>query len=371
MSTQQIHLWLRDETKPHERRSALTPKEARALVADGFRVTVEASEVRMFSDTEFLRAGAKLAPAGSWRQAPLDAIILGLKELPAENTPLSHRHIYFAHCYKNQTGWKDTLSRFRAGGGALLDLEYLVDDAGRRVAAFGRWAGFAGAAVGVDLWCQDVLEPGSTRGALRPYLNQEALVSALRARVDQAVARIGRKPRTIVLGAKGRCGRGAIDLLSSVGLEGTITAWDKEETACGGPFPEILDHDIFVNCVLLSGNIAPFLTREMLDWPRRLSVVSDVSCDPTSPHNPVPIYEKTTTFAEPSTRLRAAEGVKPALVLTAIDHLPSLLPRESSEDFASQLLPHLRALKTGSPVWERAAALYLEHASLLEKGEPS
>ena len=34
---------------------------------------------------------------------------------------------------------------FRAGGGALYDLEYLTDDTGRRLAAFGYWAGYAGA----------------------------------------------------------------------------------------------------------------------------------------------------------------------------------------------------------------------------------
>ena len=45
------------------------------------------------------------------------------------------------------------------------------------------------------------------------------------------------------------------------------------------------------------------------------------------------------------------------LDVTAIDNLPSLLPRESSEDFAAQLLPHLMSLneiETG--VWEKAHA---------------
>lgn len=37
---------------------------------------------------------------GSWTSAPEDAIILGLKELPENNDPITHRHVYFAHCYK-------------------------------------------------------------------------------------------------------------------------------------------------------------------------------------------------------------------------------------------------------------------------------
>ena len=53
-----------------------------------------------------------------------------------------------------QTGWRELLARFREGNGTLLDLEFLNDDKGRRVAAFGYMAGYAGAALGVDVWCQ-------------------------------------------------------------------------------------------------------------------------------------------------------------------------------------------------------------------------
>ena len=31
-----------------------------------------------------------------------------------------------------------------------------------------------------------------------------------------------------------------------------IAQWDMEETKQGGPFPDILDFDIFVNCIFLS-----------------------------------------------------------------------------------------------------------------------
>ncbi len=69
--------------------------------------------------------------AGSWRTlAPASAIILGLKELDTEdviaNYPLHHRHLYFGHCYKNQSGWKELLQRFVRGNGSLLDLEFLT-----------------------------------------------------------------------------------------------------------------------------------------------------------------------------------------------------------------------------------------------------
>lgn len=348
-----LRLWLRAESKPGERRTPLVPRDAAVLVRDGVELTVERSPLRVHGDEEYRAAGARLADPGAWLDAPADAVIFGLKELPEDDFPLRHRHLYFAHAYKGQKGWRELLDRFARGKGTLLDLEYLVDDSGRRVAAFGRWAGFAGAAVGADLWAHQKSSPNAAYAALSPFKDQDALVERVRARLAGAGL-----PSVLVFGAKGRCGSGALELLRRAGVT-NVTAWDKEETAAGGPFDESLKHELMVNCVLLSGPTRPFLTREMLDRPRRLSVISDVSCDPYSPHNPVPVYDRTTTFESPALRLRES----PALDLTAIDHLPSLLPRESSEDFSGQLLPHLRALGAGAPVWARAAALFREKAA--------
>lgn len=76
-------------------------------------------------------------PKGSWRDAPSDAIIIGLKELPEnDDTPLPHTHIMFAHCYKQQAGWKDVLGRFKRGNGTLLDLEFLTDEKGLYLSLF-------------------------------------------------------------------------------------------------------------------------------------------------------------------------------------------------------------------------------------------
>lgn len=61
-----------------------------------------------------------------------------------------------------------------------------------------------------------------------------------------------------------------------------IIKWDMAETAKGGPFPEILNVDIFVNCIYLSKPIPKFITSEFIaeaGADRRLSVVVDVSCE--------------------------------------------------------------------------------------------
>ena len=75
------------------------------------------------------------------------------------------------------------------------------------------------------------------------------------------------------------------------------------ETAKGGPFQEILDADIFVNCIYLSHPIPHFVTEETIAKAgpsRNLKVVVDVSCDTTNPHNPIPIYKINTTFDHPT-----------------------------------------------------------------------
>jgi saccharopine dehydrogenase (NAD+, L-lysine-forming) len=87
-------------------------------------------------------------------------------------------------------------------------------------------------------------------------------------------------------------------------------------------------------------------------------VIGDIACDPTSDFSPIKVYDSATDWAAPA--LRVADD--PVLDVTAIDNLPSLLPVESSEDFAGLLLPSLLALDDlDAGVWGRAKALFDQH----------
>lgn len=143
------HLWVRAEQRDDEQRVGISPQGVTALLDAGFIVTVEESTQRAIPIADYAATGCQIAPEGSWISAPRDAVIFGLKELPNDGTPLHHRHIMFGHAYKGQPSGRVLLDRFKTGGGTLLDLEYLTYADGRRVAAFGYWAGFAGAAVAV------------------------------------------------------------------------------------------------------------------------------------------------------------------------------------------------------------------------------
>ncbi|PWI14203.1 saccharopine dehydrogenase [Streptomyces sp. Act143] len=330
----ELHLWLRHEVRPTERRTPIVPSDARRLAGSGVRLTVEESPQRIFPIEEYEAAGARVAPAGTWVSAPPEAVVLGLKELPDGPDRLAHRHIFFGHAYKGQPGAAGLLRRFAAGGGALLDLEYLVDDTGRRLAAFGYWAGYLGAALAV------LQHRGRLAAPLTPT-SKEELDASLRPVAGDADF------TALVIGALGRSGRGARGALEAAGV--APTCWDLAETR-DLDRPALLAHDVLVNCVLATTPVPPFVRGTDLDDPaRRLRTLSDVTCDVGSPLNVLPVYDRTTEWTEPVRRLRK----EPPLDLIAIDNLPSLLPRESSEDFSGSLLPLLLDFGTDGP-WGRA-----------------
>jgi len=356
MSASRPALWLRDEPKRGERRAALTPSAVTALVSAGFEVTVERSAARAFTDDEYASSGARLVDSAAWWQAPVEAVIVGLKELDASLGPFTRRHVHFAHVFKRQHGWDTLLEAFARGGGRLFDLEYLVDERGRRIAAFGYWAGYVGAALGVLALAAQrgggEGASGALQGPLDAWPDRDALLSDVRAAAD-ALASSGSgaqgAPGALVFGALGRSGRGAVDLLREVGIDSLC--WDRDETAGGGPFDAVLAHPLVINCVFVAEPVPAFTTLEHLAHSeRRTGVIVDVSCDPFGEANVLPVYTQPTTLDAPVSRLIDGSTIGtavPHLDLIAIDHLPALLPRESSEDFSAQLLPALLALGDG------------------------
>lgn len=349
--TEPLHLWVRAESRLDEQRVGITPAGVAAMINAGYRVTVEDSHQRIIPISDYQATGAEIAPEGSWPEAPKDAIIFGLKELPDDDTPLIHTHIMFGHAFKGQFAGQRLLKRFAQGGGTLLDLEYLVNSDGRRVAAFGYWAGFAGAGVSLLAWAAQ--QQGTVCPAIQAHPSVDSFITQIRSAMTTASAD---KPRAIVIGALGRVGTGAADLCERLGVE--TTRWDIEETQHGGPFPAIMEHDLFLNCILARPGTPVFVPRSVVDLPRSLSVIGDVACDPDSDYNPVPIYHRATTWAEPALRVTDT----PPLDVVAIDNLPSLLPLESADDYAEQLLPWLRQLSGDEGgVWSRARATFAQH----------
>ena len=345
-----LHIWVRAENRNNEKRVCITPEGAQKLLEKGFNVSVEKSDVRIIPTFKYRDAGCEIVAENSWPAAPLDTFILGLKELPANENPVSHRHIMFGHAFKGQKSGRNLLKRFKAGKGILYDLEYLLDVSGNRIAAFGYWAGFAGAVISLKCWAAQ--RKNNVCGPVFYYGNKTEMLNELKEEIQEFCDVL---PSAIILGALGRVGRGVATVCRELNIPTTL--WDIKETAHGGPFPEIFKHQLLFNCVLAKPGCPKFISFNQLELERKLRVIGDISCDPESDFNPIPLYRKATDWAKPAKRVVDT----PPLDIVAIDNLPSLLPFESSLDFSEQLLPYLLTLnKSDAIVWRNAEKKFYE-----------
>ena len=64
----------------------------------GYLINVEKSHSRIFKDEEYEAAGAEIVPEGFWVNAPKEDIIVGLKELPADDSMLTLTLMHLTLC---------------------------------------------------------------------------------------------------------------------------------------------------------------------------------------------------------------------------------------------------------------------------------
>ena len=350
MATRAPLLWIRAESRKYEYRAPLIPKDVAYLVTKGFNIVTESSPYRCFSDKEYQKAGAKITYANHWITAPqllLDrAWVLGLKELPSNTLDLFQNHIFFAHAFKGQKNSNKLLQKFSRNKGAILDLEYLTDQNGSRLTAFGYWAGYVGACLSLLQWLKN--QAGQKLENLMP-LTKKQLHKLITTALQKHRASL---PKCLIIGANGKCGTGAKEALQNFQL--TPTLWDKKKTLNLSK-QSILMHHLLLNCVFINKKTINFLSLSDLAEPHNLSLICDVSCDCNSSYNPLPIYQKPTTWEKPVIKI----GSKKNVSIIAIDNLPSLLPEQASRGFSKQLTPLLLKLPHKTSEWERARQHFL------------
>jgi len=139
---------------------------------------------------------------------------------------------------------------------------------------------------------------GGTCGPVGVWRDKDALVAEVRAALDSVLAP---RPHALVIGARGRVGTGAADFCTGVGVP--VTRWDMAETAHGGPFPEVLQHEVFLNCILAEAGTPVFVPAEAAHGARLLTVIGDIACDPTSDFSPIKVYDRATTWEAPVIRV--------------------------------------------------------------------
>jgi saccharopine dehydrogenase (NAD+, L-lysine-forming) len=379
----------REDKNRWERRVPLTPDHVAELTRRGVPVAVQPSEVRVFPDDAYRRAGARL----SENLAESD-VVIGVKEVPLGKLTPGTTYAFFSHVIKGQPANMPMLRRLMDLGGTLVDYERIVDDRGRRLIFFGRHAGFAGMldtlwALGRRLAHERIDSPFAPIRMAHEYADLEDAHQAL-SRVGDEIRRDGLPPalHPAVFGftGSGNASRGAQEIFDLLPhevvcperLEDLFTnpdtprnllhkvvfgRGDRIRRKDGAPFDaaafspgdglresamarHLTRLTVLVNGVYWTPGHPPVVGPDDLAamWsepdPPRLRVIGDISCDLpgsiaatvkiTTPGDPVYVYEVATGRAVPG-----VSGHGP--VVLAIDNLPCQLPVDASQHFGDAL----------------------------------
>lgn len=312
---------IRREYKINEFRTPLIPSDCKKCIEHGITIYVEISKYRCIPEKEYENHGCIIIDDFTQIGFPKnDTLILGLKELDYDNSKLlPYCHLYFTHIFKNQLGSEKIIEKLEEAKSIIYDYEYFLNKNQRRVIAFGFWAGFIGTAIGLLQYYyksinQDIIN-------LTPYLDANILFEEL-----EYFRHFFIKLNIGIIGINGRCGRGARFILERLGLP-NIHGYSR-----ASDISHITQHHIIINCIkLLPDDNNVFITKEKLQKFDKLSVIVDVSCDVFAKNNPIQLNYPVTTFEKPVFKINEK------IDIIAIDNLPSLLPKDSSEEFSGKL----------------------------------
>ena len=404
-----------------ETRAPLVPEDVRRLISEhGLRVHVQTSPTRAFSDDDYRAAGAEITD--SLRDCPT---ILGVKEIPAEWFEPEKTYVFFSHVIKRQPRNMPMLRRMVELGCTLIDYECIVDERGRRLVFFGRYAGLAGMidtlwALGQRLGHEGIANPFHDVRQGYQYDNLEQVRHAI-AQVGQRIRQNG-LPQEIQPLICGFAGYGHVSLgaqeiydllpvqeigpadaarLKPAARECYKVVYHEshmvERLADGGfELQEYYEHPeryrakflphvehltLLANCIYWEPRYPRLVTCEQLrglfsaGHRPRLRVIGDITCDiegsiectvrPTEPDDPVYVYEPKSGHVR-----NGVAGDGP--VILAIDHLPCELPVDSSVHFGQSLrplIPSLARADLNRPLAESGIAPELQRATIVYKGE--
>ena len=362
-----MHFGIIQERKnPPDRRVVLSPRACQTVLNsfEESKISVEPSQIRVFSDQEYTDAGIRVAS-----DMENCDVLLGVKEVPIESLIPNKKYFFFSHTIKKQPYNRKLLRAILEKNIELYDHEVITNSKGIRLVAFGRFAGIVGAYNGLrayGLRSGAFLLPKATE-----IRDREGLIDQLKEVQMPAIK--------VLLTGKGRVGNGAKEILDGMGLkevgvEAYLQNDFQEAIYCQ---IDVLDYnqrkdgrvlgesDFFQNAeeyestfmrfaavtdLYMAGHFygqgAPYIfTREDAKKPEfNISLVADISCDVDGPvastirassiEDPVygydPISETEVDFESPD-----------AISVMAVDNLPAELPRDSSSGFGEAFVRHV------------------------------
>ena len=357
---------IKERKNPPDKRVVFSPEKVAAFskTYPQAQIAVESSEVRIFSDADYQHAGATVVTDLS----DCD-VMIGVKEVPLEALIPNKKYFFFSHTIKKADYNRKLLQAVLKKNIELYDHETIVKANGARLIGFGRYAGIVGAyngfrAIGLANDCFSL-----PKAETLP--DQQALIIALNAQEMPALK--------ILLTGSGKVAMGAKEMLDAmhikrVDIDAYLNQSFEESVYC---LIDVLDYnkrkdgqqlnrqDFYkhpenyqsdfmrfakVTDFFIAGHFfgdgAPYLfTREDAKAAEfKIKYVADISCDIDGP---VATTIRPSTIANPIYGYHAATESevdfkdKDAIVVMAVDNLPSELPRDASEGFGELFLEHV------------------------------
>ena len=300
-------IYIRNEINNNELRTPIVPKDIPKLIEYGFTIYIQSSNYRIYSDYEYSLAGAKITEKKWYHPAFKNALIVGLKDLPYLDKLDSHTHIYFSHSFKNQINSEKILKSFKKSNSLLYDFEYFIHN-DKRMISFGFYAGIVGCILSLL------------------YLINNELININS--INNELIKIN------IIGPNGNCGMGVRSILDKLSIKYDINVKNNFN-----------NYDLIFNCISLHPDCNEvFIDKDTFIDSKLL--ICDISCDYTKPNNPIKLYNKPSTWKNPIIKYNDF------IDIIAIDNLPSLIPKESSEYFSSKFVELL--LNYNNVYWKNA-----------------
>ena len=365
---------IREGKNPPDKRVVLTPQQCQYIATNypTIELKVQKSEIRKFKDQEYSALGIPVVDTVE----DCD-VLLGVKEVPINELIPNKKYLFFSHTFKEQPYNRNLLNAILEKNIQLIDWEVITNEKGKRLIAFGRYAGIVGCYNGF-------IGFGKKHGL---YSLKRAHECEDRADMEAQIPNI-QLPNDfkLVLTGKGRVAGGAIEVLDKIGLK-KVSPEDFLEKSFNEPvytqlgveyynknkdgkpfnkksfFNDPTQHEsdflrfaqvanMYIACHYWDSR-APFIfSREDLkdeNW--KISIVADVSCDidcavastirPSTIADPFYGYNKQTE-AEDDFMKEEVVGVM------AVDNLPCELPKDASVDFGQMFIDHVLEPLTGN-----------------------
>ena len=354
---------IREGKTPPDERVPFSPKQLVELENKfpDVNVSVQKSDVRRFTDSQFEDLGLNLTP----NVEDCD-ILFGVKEVPIPQLIPNKTYFFFSHTIKKQPYNRKLLQAIIEKNITLVDYECLVDQTGKRLVGFGRYAGIVGA-------YNALLAYGLKS---KSYSLKPAYKCFDKNELENELKKVSLPNVKFVLTGRGRVSQGAMEILDKAGIEQVsvhdylnksfnhavyvqlaVTDYNKR---LDGEKRDIFDFfenyseyesdfmrfaavsDIYIACHFWKEGSPFIFTREDAKKPNfNIELVADISCDIDGPVASTlrPSIIKKPLYGYDAENEKEVDFYSTnAIGVMAVDNLPCELPKDASTDFGEELM---------------------------------